>query len=66
MYDLVQCQKVVGIKVISEFIKFDDDDQGNIDVVGGFYFYGFSEDLFNFKIYYCYYELGMYVVCLMC
>ncbi len=42
----------------SEFIKFDDDDQGNTDGTGGAYPYGPSEDPFNLKIYYCYYEPG--------
>ena len=61
-YDSAQCQKVAGTKVTSEFIKFDDDDQGNTDAAGGSHPYGPSEDPFNLKIYYCYYEPGMYAV----
>lgn len=57
-YDSAQCQKVAGTKVTSEFIKFDDDDQGNTDAAGGAHPYGPSEDPFNLKIYYCYYEPG--------
>ena len=57
-YDSAQCQKVRGMRVTSEFIKFDDDDQGNTDGTGGAYPYGPSEDPFNLKIYYCYYEPG--------
>lgn len=54
----MQCQKVRGMRVTSEFIKFDDDDQGNTDGTGGAYPYGPNEDPFNLKIYYCYYEPG--------
>ena len=57
-YDSAQCQKVAGTKVTSEFIKFDDDDQGNTDAADGAHPYGPSEDPFNLKIYYCYYEPG--------
>lgn len=57
-YDSAQCQKVAGTKVTSEFIKFDDDDQANTDAAGGEHPYGPSEDPFNLKIYYCYYEPG--------
>jgi hypothetical protein len=46
------------MRATSEFIKFDDDDQGNTDGTGGAYPYGPSEDPFNLKIYYCYYEPG--------
>lgn len=46
------------MKVTSEFVKFDDDDQANTDGNGGAYPYGPSEDPFNLKIYYCYYEPG--------
>ena len=60
-YSSAQCQKVAGTKVTSEFIKFDDDDQGNTDAAGGFHPYGASEDPFNLKIYYCYYEPGRYM-----
>ena len=63
-YDSAQCQKVAGTKVTSEFIKFDDDDQGNTDAAGGSHPYGPSEDPFNLKIYYCYYEPGMYTALL--
>lgn len=60
-YDSAQCQKVAGTKVTSEFIKFDDDDQANTDAAGGEHPYGPSEDPFNLKIYYCYYEPGVYI-----
>jgi len=53
-----QCQKVAGMRVTSEFVKFDDDDQGNTDAADGAHPYGPSEDPFNLKIYYCYYEPG--------
>ncbi|EDO33752.1 predicted protein [Nematostella vectensis] len=55
-YGSAQCQKVSGTKVTSEFIKFDDDDEGNTDYADGAHPYGPSEDPFNLKIYYCYYE----------
>ena len=57
-YDSAQCQKVRGMRGTSEFVKFDDDDQANTDGNGGAYPYGPSEDPFNLKIYYCYYEPG--------
>jgi hypothetical protein len=50
--------KVAGTRVTSEFIKFDDDDQANTDAAYGAHPYGPSEDPFNLKIYYCYYEPG--------
>ena len=57
-YGSAQCQKVAGTKVSSEFIKFDDDDQANTDAALGAHPYGPSEDPFNLKVYYCYYEPG--------
>ncbi|KAK3711939.1 hypothetical protein QZH41_009437, partial [Actinostola sp. cb2023] len=57
-YGSAQCQKVAGTRVTSEFIKFDDDDQANTDAAYGAHPYGPSEDPFNLKIYYCYYEPG--------
>ena len=41
-----------------EFIKFDDNDRGGRSGFGGAHPFGPSEDLFNTKIYYCYYEPG--------
>lgn len=41
-----------------EFIKFDDNDKGSENRFGGAHPYGPSEDLFNTKIYYCFYEPG--------
>lgn len=57
-YDSPTCQKVAGTKVSSEFVKFDDNDNGNKDTATGAHPYGPSEDKFNIKIYYCYYEPG--------
>lgn len=41
-----------------EFIKFDDNDKGGSSGFGGAHPFGPNEDLFNTKIYYCYYEPG--------
>lgn len=57
-YGSPQCQKVIGTRNSMEFIKFDDNDRGSENKFGGAYPYGPSEDLFNTKIYYCYYEPG--------
>lgn len=50
------CQNVEGTTATSEFIKFDDNDRGSTSSFGGDHPYGPSEDLFNTKVYYCYYE----------
>jgi len=57
-YGSPQCQKVAGTRNSMEFIKFDDNDRGSENTFGGAHPYGPSEDLFNTKIYYCYYEPG--------
>lgn len=57
-YESPTCQKVAGMKVSSEFVKFDDNDNGNRNSASGAHPYGPSEDKFNTKIYYCYYEPG--------
>jgi len=57
-YDSPTCQKVAGMKASSEFIKFDDNDKGNTNAAVGAHPYGPSEDKFNTKVYYCYYEPG--------
>ena len=41
-----------------EFIKFDNNDRGSQSGFGGSHPYGPEEDLFNTKVYYCYYEPG--------
>lgn len=41
-----------------EFIKFDNNDRGSQSGFGGTHPYGPEEDLFNTKVYYCYYEPG--------
>lgn len=53
-----QCQRVAGTKTSLEFIKFDDNDRGSTSSFGGIHPYGPEEDLFNTKVYYCYYEPG--------
>ncbi|XP_065670400.1 uncharacterized protein LOC100210679 isoform X1 [Hydra vulgaris] len=52
------CQRVTGTRASMEFIKFDDNDKGSESKFGGSHPYGPNEDLFNTKIYYCYYEPG--------
>ena len=47
-------------------MKFDDNDKGNTNAALGAHPYGPTEDKFNTKIYYCYYEPGnmmTYMVC---
>ncbi|XP_066933528.1 uncharacterized protein [Clytia hemisphaerica] len=53
-----QCQHVAGTRASLEFIKFDDNDRGSQSGFGGAHPYGPEEDLFNTKVYYCYYEPG--------
>lgn len=53
-----QCQHVAGTRTTLEFIKFDDNDHGSQSGFGGSHPYGPEEDLFNTKVYYCYYEPG--------
>lgn len=57
-FSVICFNKVAGTRVTSEFIKFDDDDQANTDEAYGAHPYGPSEDPFNLKVYYCYYEPG--------
>jgi len=53
-----QCQHVAGTRASLEFIKFDNNDRGSQSGFGGSHPYGPEEDLFNTKVYYCYYEPG--------
>lgn len=57
-YGSPQCQKVAGTRSSMEFIKFDDNDKGGQSGFGGAHPFGPNEDLFNTKVYYCYYEPG--------
>lgn len=57
-YGSPQCQNVAGTRASMEFIKFDDNDRGSENKFDGATPFGPSEDLFNTKIYYCYYEPG--------
>lgn len=51
-----KCQQVEGTTSSVEFIKFDDNDRGSTSSFGGDHPYGPAEDLFNTKVYYCYYK----------
>lgn len=44
------------VKVSSEYLQFDDEDQDNANAHSLISPYGPSEDLFNNRIYYCYYQ----------
>ncbi|XP_068708333.1 uncharacterized protein [Montipora foliosa] len=54
-YESILCQKVKGMNVITEFIKFDDEDRGNIDYEGGEYPYGIHRDEKDHMFFLCYY-----------
>lgn len=43
------------MKVITEFIKFDDEDRGNIDYEGGEFPYGVHRDEKDHMFFLCYY-----------
>ena len=49
----------IAFQVSSEFVKYDDNDNGNTNGAVGAHPYGPSEDKYNTKIYYCYYEPGI-------
>lgn len=54
-YESILCQKVKGMNVITEFIKFDDEDRGNIDYEGGEFPYGVHRDEKDHMFFLCYY-----------
>ncbi|KAM7452633.1 hypothetical protein ABFA07_000282 [Porites harrisoni] len=54
-YDSILCQKVKGMKVVTEFVKFDDEDRGNIDYEGGEYPYGIHRAEKDHMFFLCYY-----------
>ncbi|XP_068744791.1 uncharacterized protein [Montipora capricornis] len=51
-----RCQKVLNHKVTSEYLQFDDEDQGNSNAYSHISPFGAGEDPYNNRIYYCYYE----------
>lgn len=55
-YGSHRCQKVRYYEVSSEYLQFDDEDQDNANAHSLISPYGPSEDLFNNRIYYCYYQ----------
>lgn len=54
-YESILCQKIKGMSVVTEFIKFDDEDRGNIDYEGGEYPYGIHRDEKDHMFFLCYY-----------
>eukprot|EP00794_Sanderia_malayensis_P012893 gene12893-14220_t len=56
-YQSIKCQKVEGMKASSEFLKFDDEDHGNIDYEGGAYPYGIHKAQKDHMLFLCYYEI---------
>ncbi|KAL9984820.1 hypothetical protein ACROYT_G007155 [Oculina patagonica] len=54
-YDSILCQKVKGMNVVTEFVKFDDEDRGNIDYEGGEYPYGIHRAEKDHMFFLCYY-----------
>jgi len=54
-YESILCQKVKGMKVVTEFVKFDDEDRGNIDYEGGEYPYGIHRTDKDHMFFLCYY-----------
>lgn len=61
-YKSVNCQKVLNMKVTSEFIKFDDEDRGNADYEEGAYPYGIHQFQKDHMLFLCYYEPNKPVV----
>lgn len=54
-YDSIVCQKVKGMNVVTEFVKFDDEDRGNIDYEGGECPYGIHRAEKDHMFFLCYY-----------
>ncbi|XP_065071063.1 uncharacterized protein LOC135695808 [Rhopilema esculentum] len=55
-FQSTKCQKVRNMKSSSEFLKFDDEDHGNIDYEGGAYPYGIHKAQKDHMLFLCYYE----------
>lgn len=55
-YGSHRCQRVRYHEVTSEYLQFDDEDQDNSNAHSLISPFGPSEDLFNNRIYYCYYR----------
>ncbi|EDO43694.1 predicted protein [Nematostella vectensis] len=54
-YESNKCQKVEGMRSASEFLKFDDEDRGNVDYEGGEYPYGVHKQDKDHTLFLCYY-----------
>ncbi|PFX18014.1 uncharacterized protein LOC111340085 [Stylophora pistillata] len=54
-YDSYLCQKVKGMRVETEFVKFDDEDRGNIDYEGGEFPFGIHRAEKDHMFFLCYY-----------
>jgi len=61
-YESARCQKVLNMKVTSEFIKFDDEDHGNTDYEYGEYPYGIHRFQKDHMLFLCFYEPSKPVV----
>ncbi|XP_073239970.1 uncharacterized protein [Porites lutea] len=55
-YGSSECQQVRYHKVTSEYLEFDDEDQENTNSHSRISPYGASEDPYNNRLYYCYYQ----------
>ena len=60
-YDSAECQQVKWAVVSVEWIRFDNEDDGNKDGKGGTYPHGAGID--DHKIHYCYYEGKLVIRC---
>ncbi|RMX44640.1 hypothetical protein pdam_00002704 [Pocillopora damicornis] len=54
-YESYLCQKVKGMRVETEFVKFDDEDRGNIDYEGGEFPFGIHRADKDHMFFLCYY-----------
>lgn len=61
-FESARCQKVLNMKVTSEFIKFDDEDHGNTDYESGAYPYGIHRFQKDHMLFLCFYEPSKPVV----
>lgn len=61
-FESARCQKVLNMKVTSEFIKFDDEDHGNTDYEYGEYPYGIHRFQKDHMLFLCFYEPSKPVV----
>lgn len=50
-----KCQNVKNMAHILEYVKFDDEDEANVDTQGGSYPYGIQPSKRDHYLYYCYY-----------